>query len=292
MENKQHIQLPNGLIKVEAINPKDLLIYIVIKSFQNKDNKKSLVSLDKIKERSNASKNTITKSINKLIESGYISREKYGKCYIYSFSEYKQFEVFSYDFLDKPDLTFSQKAYYVANQPLMIKDENTKTGKITYSNPELSDKLHMPIRTIQNYDMMLKAKKYLNVVRTNARDEAGFFKMEKIFDLKKFGQAVIFILKNHEERISKIEKRQDEDYKEREQDKALLKEANKRITKANTIIKDFKKDNGILRRDNAEKDAKIVEQEKIIQQLQRENLELKTNNKVSLDEEGNKIYKL
>lgn len=257
------------------------------------------MSLDKIKKRSSASKNTIMKSIDRLIESGYISREKCGKCYIYSFSEYKQFEVFSYDFLDKPDLTFNQKAYYAANQPLMIKDKNTKTGKLTYSNSELSDKLHMPIRTIQNYDMMLKAKKYLSIVRTNTKDAAGFFKMEKIFDLEKFGQAIIFILQNHEQRLRELEREKAQEKEDRivsvstyDVNKRINEAYKRGVAKGEKNNKSLLKDNNILKRNISEKDAQLAKQQELIRQLQKENLELKTNNKVSLDEGGNKIYQL
>lgn len=33
MENLRHIQVPNGLIETENIEPKDLVIYLALKSF-------------------------------------------------------------------------------------------------------------------------------------------------------------------------------------------------------------------------------------------------------------------
>ena len=49
------------------------------------------------------------------------------------------------------------------------------------------------------------AKKYLTIVSTNIRDsETGLLKKEKIFNLEKFGQAVVFVLQNHEMSIQEL----------------------------------------------------------------------------------------
>ena len=37
MAGKQHVQLPNNMTKSRILTPKDLLVYVTIKSFMNKN---------------------------------------------------------------------------------------------------------------------------------------------------------------------------------------------------------------------------------------------------------------
>ena len=48
----------------------------------------------------------------------------------------------------------------------------------------------------------MEAKEYLQIVPTNKKDpETGCSKREKFYHLTKLEQAIVFVLKNHEERI-------------------------------------------------------------------------------------------
>ena len=119
--NKQHVQLPNNMGNSD-ITPKDQLIYLSIRRFMNNKSKIAFPSLEKIKEVSGASINTIRNSISSLEEKEYIKVFKRGRGQEYHFNELKAFEPFSYEFLDKPDLTFTEKSYIVASQQFMFKD--------------------------------------------------------------------------------------------------------------------------------------------------------------------------
>lgn len=297
---KQHVQLPNSLIKLETINPKDLLVYLSIKRCQNKNTQTSIVSLDTLMRYTGASKVTVTKCIKKLIDAGYISRKKTKKCYEYSFLKYKYFECFSYDFLDNPKLSFIEKAYIAANQQFMIKDENTQTGKTTYPNSELSNKIHMSERTIKRCDNSLKAKEYLNILTTRSRNEAGFYKTEKIFHLGEIGQSFLFILKSHDDDIQSLKEdtaqlknniynqnKVIEEIREKfeQEKKDIYSKCCDILNRKTQQINSLQKDNNILRRDNSQ-------QAKLIKDLKSENVFLKSDKKISLDEEGNKTYKL
>lgn len=206
MENKQHVQLPNGMTLDEDITPQDLLIYVAIKRFMNKDTKEAFPSLTTIAQKSGASIPTIRKSIKKL-QGTYFEVIKRGRSQYYLFDKkYKKFEPFSYDFLDKDDLTFTEKAYIIASQQYMFKD-NEGIGKIILTNSELSKKINMPEATISKCNRSLSSKDYLSIIRCSKPDsESGTLLQEKIFHLDELGQAVIWALQNHETRIQNNEK--------------------------------------------------------------------------------------
>ena len=202
----KHVQLPNDMTTDANLTPQDLLIYVAIKRYMNKDTKEAFPSLQTICAKSGASVNTVRKCIANLEKEKYFTITKEGRKNIYTFSDYKKFEPFSYDFLDKEDLTFTEKAYIIASQQYMYKDEQG-FGKITLSGQDLSKKINMPESTISKCNKSLTAKDYLSIIRCNKRDsETGVVIQEKIFHLDELGQAVIWALYNHEERIANNEK--------------------------------------------------------------------------------------
>lgn len=183
------------------MTPRDQLIYLSIRRFMNRKTNIAFPSLGKISEVSGASINTIRKSIKILEDKGYITVIKNGKMQQYYFNELKAFEPFSYDFLDKKDLTFTEKSYLVASQQYMFTDVNNY-GKISYSNKELSEKINMPESTISLANRSLVKKNYLTLIKNESKDlETGCYTDTKLFHLTELGQAVIWALQNHEERI-------------------------------------------------------------------------------------------
>lgn len=71
---KQHIELPSK--ESSELTPKDKLIYIALKSFENGETHDCFPSMAKISERCGASESTIKKSLDKLEKEGYIIVEK------------------------------------------------------------------------------------------------------------------------------------------------------------------------------------------------------------------------
>lgn len=204
MEEKRHIQLPNRE-QNEEIEPRDQLIYIAIKSFINKDTKEAFPSLKKISEMVGASIPTIRSSIKRLEELDYIKVKKVGRGQVYTFNPYKNFEPFSYEFLNNQDMSFTTKSYLVASQQYMIK--NGDTGSISYSNRELSEKINMPESTISKCNRDLESKHFLTIINNKSKDlETGLDTQTKIFHLAEFGQAIVGILNNHESRLDQLEK--------------------------------------------------------------------------------------
>jgi DNA-binding MarR family transcriptional regulator len=83
----------------------------------------------------------------------------------------------------------------------MFKDG--EEGKISMPNKELSKKINMPESTISKVNKSLVSKEYATIVSTHNRDpETGLFIKEKFYHLTKLEQAIVFILKNHEDRIT------------------------------------------------------------------------------------------
>lgn len=225
MENKKrHVQVPNDMTSTHIISPKDLVIYATIKKYANEKGM-AFPSLRRISEDSGASINTIRNCINTLEKEDYIEIDKSGKNNIYYCKKYEKFEPFSYEFLNKKDLTFTEKAYLLASQQYMIKENDE--GKMTYSNINLSQKINMPESTIRKCDKSLQEKEYLTILNVKTRDpETGCLVKEKIYHLTKLEQAIVFILKQHNEQINK-----------NTTDIEDLKKENESLKKDNTILK-------------------------------------------------------
>ena len=222
--NKQHVQLPNNMTL--DVKPKDLLIYVTIKRHLNSNTKKAFPALTTICAESGVSINSVRKSIDKLKQTGYISVEKEGRKNIYIFNDYKSFEPFSYEFLDHKDLSYEEKSYILASQQYMYKDIEGE-GKISLTNSELSNKINITERSIVNYNNSLERKGFLIKCKSTLKDlETGCSKEIKIFNLNKLMQQVIWVLKNHEDRISNIEERMDK-----------IEQENKNLKKENELLK-------------------------------------------------------
>ncbi len=224
--NKQHVQLPNDMTL--DVKPKDLLIYVSIKRHQNSQTKKAYPALTTICAESGASINSVRKSIENLKKAGYITVDKIKGKNVYSFSEYKTFEPFSYDFLDHKELSFEEKSYILASQQYMYKDIEGE-GKISLTNDELANKINVTERSVIKYNNSLERKGYLVKCQSNLRDlETGCKKEIKIFDLNKMMQGIVWVLKNHEERITNNE----EEINKLKEEVKSLKKTNKLLQNA------------------------------------------------------------
>lgn len=205
----QHIQLPH----MEAVTPKDKLVYLTIKSFQNKETRACFPSHDAIAKRCGASAPTVRKSIKALEEAGYIHVNRDNpRHHIYTFDPYKKFEVFSYEFLNDTRTSFTEKSYLASVQEHLFK--NGSTGNTTYSLTELSDKINMSASTISRCNNSLSNLGYLTIIKTASKDlETGIYKDEKIFNFALYNRAVCEAIITHENRITDIEELQEEQKK-------------------------------------------------------------------------------
>ena len=173
------------------LDPKDKLIYIAIRRYMNKTTLEAFPSYATITKDTSAAAKTIKKCIDNLVREGYLETRKEGRKIIYKFNNKKQFEPFSYDFLDKPDLSFTEKSYIIASQQYMFKDE--EEGKINYNNRELSKLINMPESTISKCNRSLERKGYLE----------GASEIVKKFQLRELDQLFIWKFKEQDEKIQK-----------------------------------------------------------------------------------------
>ena len=190
---KKHSQVPNDMAK-DGVSPREQLVYAVLHSYDNPEHK-VFPSLDKLAERSQLSVPTVRASLKILEDAGYIKIEKKGRKNYYTFSKYLNFEPFSDEFLDNKDITPTTKAYLVAAQQFMYKDVEG-VGKLSYSNLAMSKHINMPESSIRKCNKELEKKNYLTVIKNASLGDT------KIFNLNDLGQAIIWALQNHEERIT------------------------------------------------------------------------------------------
>lgn len=202
MENnksKQHVQVPNKMAE-HNLTPRDQLIYSVIKMHDGKNG--CFPSLKTIAEEAGFSINTIRKCIDNLQKAEYITIQKVGRQQYYHFSLYKKFEPMSPEFLKNTDITPKTKAYIIATQQYMYKDVENY-GKVSFPNRQLSQLINMPQSTINDCNRELRQKGYLSELENKSKelDGSGVSTKTKVFYLTKLGQAIIWKLKDHENRI-------------------------------------------------------------------------------------------
>ena len=195
MENDQFVIYPHPANSEPQpdLDPKDKLIYIAIRRYMNGRTMEAFPSYATITKDTGAAAKTIKKCVDNLIREGYLETRRRGKYLIYKFNNNKRFEPYSYDFLDNPNLTFTEKSYIVASHQYMFKDGNE--GKIQYSNKELSSLIHMPEATISNCNRSLEAKCYLE----------GASEFIKRFPQDKLNLIFIEKFKEQDERMDNIE---------------------------------------------------------------------------------------
>jgi len=202
LPSKKHVQVPNNMTQEAKLIPRDAAVYATIKKYVNYNTGETFVGLETIAQDCNLTVPTVRKSINALKDGGYITVTKKGRSNIYKFPNYKNFEPFSYEFLNKGNIDVAEKGYVVVIQQHLFKDMEGY-GKTTYSNEQLAEILNISAKTIQRLDKSLMEKGYLTIVKTSAIDKTTGLKInEKIFYLNELEQSIIWTLQKHEDRIN------------------------------------------------------------------------------------------
>lgn len=197
----------------------EILIYVAIRRYMNKNTMKAYPSLDRIQKDTGISKATIIKIIKNIINKGYMQQEsKKGVGTIYTFNNEKSFEPFSYEFLDNENLTKAEKLQILCTQQYMFKENGI--GKISYSDNELAEKTGLNRNTIAKTNQSLMQKGFATQVSLATRDpKTGLINKETMYHLDEIGQAIVFKLKEHDDRIVKNE----EDIESLKKDNELLR---------------------------------------------------------------------
>lgn len=180
----------------------EILIYVCIRRYMNKDSMEAWPSISTIAKDSGCSKPTVMKVIKEIEKKGYFETRHVGPFNqtIYKFNNEKSFEPFSYEFLDRADLSKSEKLQILCTQQYMYKNDGI--GKISYSDRELSKLTGLSREIISTNNNLLMKKGYMTQVSLKERDPmSGLVNKETIYHLNELGQAIVFALQNHESRI-------------------------------------------------------------------------------------------
>lgn len=200
----------------------------------------TFVSIATIAEKLHVGRKFVLDSIDRLIKAGYITITKgQNNRNIYHFNEYKTFQGFSDEFLDNTDLSMEEKGYLAMIQQYMRLDDG-QTGKISMTDKELADHIGLSRRSVASYNMALRNKGFLTCVNQSVPDyieSAGL----KVYDIRAYGQAIVFLLKKHNDQIEK----NTEDIEELKQQIANIK------TQSQETIIEMRKQYEALVRENA-----------------------------------------
>ena len=206
-ENIQHVQVPDP-DEYKGLKPTDKLVYANIRRFMNKDTMTCYPSMTTIAKVCDVTVPTVQSAIKRLVKHGYIEilPDKHNsKNNIYKFKKIeKDFERFTNEFLDNPDLTPNEKAYLIGLQSQCYK--NGQYAVTSYSNNKIANNLDMSLNSVKKYNTSLKAKEIMQELKSVSFDEQGFAKVIKAIDMAKIGQQVLFeVAINHEDRIQQLE---------------------------------------------------------------------------------------
>ncbi len=222
----QHIQVPRMHLKQEGLQTVDPYIYACIKKFMNAQTNQSFPSNKTLVALSGLTSKTITASINRLEAAGYFTiKREMGKPNIYTFNSYKQFEIFSYDFLDNPDLTPKEKSYLVASQQYMFKNQDSLQGKITFSAEKLADGIGLSLNSLKKYEQSLKEKEILTTLPIKRDNATGLAVEARLYSFEKMCNVIACKFLEQDQRITSLEK----SVEMLQQTVNLLTEENKRL---------------------------------------------------------------
>lgn len=211
---QQFVILPKKEKEEDQLKKYEILIYVCIRRHMNSKTLEAFPSIKTIAKESSCSKKTVLETIEKIQQKGYFTIEKIGKCNHYFFNNEKHFEPFSYDFLDNPNLNKSEKLQILCTQQYMIKtqvtDENGEEqgfGAISMSDRQLALCTGLDRNTIARNNKSLIAKGFASQATLQVKDsETGLMNKQTIYRLSEIGQAIVFTLQNHENRLDQLEK--------------------------------------------------------------------------------------
>lgn len=192
MENRQHIQVSKEILKDKRLSNNDIGVYLAIGKYMNKTTKEAFPSQSTLMSDTGLALQTVRNCIKKLKDCKAFEIKKEGRKNIYIFSKDENFEMFDYEFLNKKDLSLSEKGFIAKIQPHMFKDGQDGIIKYTYS--ELQDKTGLSISTILRNNKSLEQKDYVTIELD-----------KKTYHLDKLGQFVLVVLQNHEDRLREAE---------------------------------------------------------------------------------------
>ena len=201
---KQHVQLE--VTATRLLKPFDWLVLANIKRYMNKDTQTCFPSISVIAEHCDRSTRSVIRSIKKLEAAGQLKaiRTK-GKPTMYSFKDVtSSFEMYSFEFLDHPDLTTNEKAFLIGLQFCSVKNRDGYMGT-TYPYETIATTINLSKPKVLEVVDSLRAKGILSELPCKSREESGLKKTVKAVDLQLIGQAVLYLKDQVQQNTEDIE---------------------------------------------------------------------------------------
>lgn len=216
MNNLQHVQVPQMHLKSEGLLHNDPFIYACIKRYMNNTTKTAFPSINTIVKDTQLNKQTILNSIDRLSKAGYLQIIKtLGKVNEYKFNDYKKFEIFSYEFLDNPNLTSKEKAYLVATQQFMFKDSESNTGTVKFDNTQFAEAIGLSISALKKREKELQKDNILTLVQSNQKEliqidniripSTGYNICYRLYDFNEFCNTLALKFNQIDDRVDSVE---------------------------------------------------------------------------------------
>lgn len=225
-ENKQHVQVPTMNLSEEGLIHTDPYVYACIKKFMNSYTKKAFPSNKTLQKLCGLSNKTIVESIKRLEAAGYITIEReFGKSNVYTFNDFKKFEICSFDLLDRTDLTPREKAYFIATQPYMFKSDTE--GHVTFTSEQLAGCIGLSLSTLKRYEKDMQQKDLLQMVPLKKDHYTGIAVYERVYDFETWSNIIALKFKEQDEKINT----HDQEIKTLKQQIAFLTKELAKVTK-------------------------------------------------------------
>lgn len=213
MEEKQFFIVPSKMTLMTNLVPRDVLVYLYLKCYDN-NKQECFPSLTTLSKRSGASRDTIQKSIDNLVQEGYVSIEKRGRSNYYKFTKPIHFDKFYLEFIDNPDLTFNEKSYLVALYPYMFKDKKPY-GMTSIQRKWAAKALNISESTVYRLNKSLSRKEVLQIFKEAKKDlETGCSEELWVFNLQRIGQAALWLIEKNSEDVDDLKKKYEMSLKE------------------------------------------------------------------------------
>lgn len=142
MENEkitpQHVVVDNDSFK-KNLSQNELLVYVMLKTCMDKDTLIAYPKQSTLQELTGLSIPTIKKCLENLEKKNEIKILRNEKLHRYKFNEHSDtYEMYSYEFLKEIDLKKDLKAFLIAMQPIMYKNDIPGVGKVTLPTTEIA----------------------------------------------------------------------------------------------------------------------------------------------------------
>ena len=207
--SEQFITIPKIDLASTGLEARDIVTYAYLKRHYNHETKEAFPSLSTLAEESGLNKKTIRSSIQALEKAGYITIDRSQKVNHYKFSDYKKFDIYSFDFLDNKDLPTTIKAAILLLQPEAYINSEAGIGKISYSNTELANRLGIDVKTLRKYDKLLQETDppIMSTAITRKKDpETGLMVQERILNLEHYFNLIVCKLQQQDQAIEQNKK--------------------------------------------------------------------------------------